>query len=59
MTCLTYFVLMGVLTLFSSYKEKSIFMVALEKNKAGLVRTPGWSSFMKEDVGVKGLMVSI
>ena len=28
---------MGVLTLFTTYKEKNIFMVAVEKGIAGLV----------------------
>lgn len=33
----TYFVMMGVFSLFTTYREKRIFMVALEKDKAGLV----------------------
>ena len=33
----TYFIMMGVITLFSKYRERNIFMLALEKDKAGLV----------------------
>ena len=35
----TYFILMGVVTLFSMYYEGNIFMVAREKDVAGVVST--------------------
>lgn len=39
---LSYFTLMGVLTLYTTYIEKNIFLVALDKDKAGLEPDDKW-----------------
>ena len=46
----TYFTLMGVLTWYTTYREKGIFIVAVEKDPAGLDPDSMWeaSSHMKK-----------
>ena len=46
----TYFTLMGVLTWYTTYSEKGIFIVAVEKDPAGLDPDSLWeaSSHMKK-----------
>eukprot|EP00095_Tigriopus_kingsejongensis_P012219 maker-scaffold3155_size9965-snap-gene-0.1 protein:Tk12219 transcript:maker-scaffold3155_size9965-snap-gene-0.1-mRNA-1 annotation:"pre-mrna-processing-splicing factor 8" len=57
----TYFVLMGVLTFYTTYMEKGIFVVALEKDPSGLDPPCKWeaSSHMKKFDDVYSLTVSV
>ena len=46
----TYFALMGVLTLYTTYKEKGIFVVAIQEDAAGVDAASSWeaSSLVKK-----------
>lgn len=44
----TYFIITGILTLFTMFKEKNIFMVGLEKDQAGVVSVNYFQVFLRK-----------